>query len=405
MALTGRISWFTLDNVPARFGGMWLGKDATHVVVRFHILQNPDGREFIMRTDVKLGIITSMVVVFAAGGYFLFRGDSQAPIPIVDKSSPTAPKSAAKPPAGKLPVTNPSRQVNSTKDAPARTNQPVNREPKVAGKPAERPSMTTPKERTPVMQPSAEPMATGPTIPVYRGPIVEPKADPQTAPPIPAPSPAERTSLAERSSDSIPGAVTSREPDTGHTSRTLMAGNDPAKPAPTTPADATALTSPATGTPIAATKPLPSGAPSQGKVDLGKAAVDTHRVQPGDSLASLAQTYYGNAKYANFLFESNPEISDPARLALGVTIKIPPLPQDIDARMANAAGSKKVPATTVNTAGKRTYKVKPGDSFYKIAKEQLGNAERWKELLALNKALVHGDPSSLQPGQTLVLPD
>jgi nucleoid-associated protein YgaU len=49
--------------------------------------------------------------------------------------------------------------------------------------------------------------------------------------------------------------------------------------------------------------------------------------------------------------------------------------------------------------------VKSGDSFYKIAKEQLGNAERWKELLALNKTLVNGDPSSLQPGQTLVLPD
>jgi len=62
-------------------------------------------------------------------------------------------------------------------------------------------------------------------------------------------------------------------------------------------------------------------------------------------------------------------------------------------------------ASTGSAAGKRTYKVKSGDSFYKIAKEQLGNAERWKELLALNKTLVNGDPSSLQPGQTLVLPD
>jgi nucleoid-associated protein YgaU len=49
--------------------------------------------------------------------------------------------------------------------------------------------------------------------------------------------------------------------------------------------------------------------------------------------------------------------------------------------------------------------VKSGDSFYKIAKEQLGNAERWKELLDLNKTLVHGDPTQLQPGQTLVLPN
>ena len=355
-----------------------------------------------MRTDVKLGIVTSMVVVLVAGGYFLFHSDSQAPIPIADKASPTATKTAAKPPAGKQPVINPSRQVTSSKDAAGRTNLPVNRDPKVATKPADRPPVATPKE-----------------IPVYKtGPVVEAKSDPQTAPPITVPSPAERTSLAERSLDStpttpvtspagavpssVPGAVTSREPDMGHTSRTLMAGNEPAKSAPTTPADSAAPTSPAPGTPIVATKPQPSGAPSEVKLDQGKAAVDTHRVQPGDSLASLAQTYYGNAKYAKFLAESNSGINDPAKLALGATVKIPPLPQDVDTRMANAAPAK---APAAAATGKRTYKVKTGDSFYKIAKEQLGNAERWKELLALNKTLVHGDPTQLQPGQTLVLPD
>lgn len=350
-----------------------------------------------MRTDVKLGIVTSMAVVLAAGGYFMFRGDPQAPIPIADKASPTAPKTAAKSPAGKQPATNLPRQVNSSKDAAGRTNLPVNRDPKVATKPAERPSVATPKE-----------------IPVYKGPVVEAKSDPQTAPPITAPSLAERTSLAERSPDSppatpvslpvtnVPGAMTARESEAGHTSRTLMAGKEPAKPFPTTPAESAALTSPASVTPIAATKPQPSSEPSQPKGDLGKAAVDTHRVQPGDSLASLAQTYYGNAKYANFLAESNPGISDPARLALGATVKIPPLPSDIDTRMANAAPAKASPSAAT---GKRTYKVKSGDSFYKIAKEQLGNAERWKELLDLNKTLVHGDPTQLQPGQTLVLPD
>jgi len=361
-----------------------------------------------MRTDVKLGIVTSMAVVLVAGGYFLFRGDSQAPIPIADKASPTAPKSAAKPPAGKQPATNPSRQVNASKDAPARTSAPVNREPKVAAKPTERLPVTAPKERTPITQPTSEPVATGPTIPVYRGSVStgEPKSDPQITPPITAPSPAERTSLADRSPEStptnsisppavivpsaVPGVVASREPDTGHTSRTLIAGNDPAQPTPATPVLA---------------KPQPSGAPPESKLDLGKSAVDTHRVQPGDSLAALAQTYYGNAKYAGFLAESNPGISDPAKLALGATVKIPPLPSDIDTRMANAAPAKSVPASTGSAAGKRTYKVKSGDSFYKIAKEQLGNAERWKELLALNKTLVNGDPSSLQPGQTLVLPD
>lgn len=348
-----------------------------------------------MRTDVKLGIVTSMAVVLVAGGYFLFRGDAQAPISIADNALPTVPKSVAKPPAGKQPVTNPSRQVTSSKDAAGRTNLPVNRDPKVAAKPTERTPVTTPRE-----------------IPVNKGPLVELKPDPQITPPITAPSqaerssPAERTTLAERSTDStptpsvsspaampsavpgaVPSVVPSREPDTGHTSRTLIAGNDPAKPAPTAPI---------------VEKPQPSSTPLETKLDLGKAAADTHRIQPGDSLASLAQTYYGNAKYAGFLAESNPGIIDPAKLALGATVKIPPLPSDIDTRMANAVSAKAPPSAAT---GKRTYKVKSGDSFYKIAKEQLGNAERWKELLALNKTLVNGDPTALQPGQTLVLPD
>jgi nucleoid-associated protein YgaU len=182
-----------------------------------------------------------------------------------------------------------------------------------------------------------------------------------------------------------------------------MAGNEPPKPAPTTPVESPTLGSLTTASPAVASKAQPSGSPSEAKPELHKAAVDTHRVQPGDSFASLAQAYYGNAKYAKFLADSNPEVADPAKLALGVTVKIPPLPADIDSKVASTAPTK-TPAATA-AAGKRTYKVKPGDSLYRIAKDQLGNAERWKELLALNKAVIHGDPTQLQPGQTLVLPD
>lgn len=335
-----------------------------------------------MRTDVKLGIITSMVVVLAAGGYFLFRGDSQAPIPIADKTPPTALKTAAKPPVGKQPSTNPSRQVISSKDIPARANLPVNHDPKVAAKPAERPPVTIPKERTPVTQPIAEP-------------FVERAPDP--SPPTPINSPAGAV-------PAVPGVAASGDPDAGHISRTLMAGNEPVKPAPTTPvAESSATPSPAPAPPTVATNPPPSSTPLETKPDLSKAAVDTHRVQPGDSFATLAQTYYGNAKYAKFLAESNPGVSDPARLPLGSTVKVPPLPSDINTRLANAAPAEKAPPAAAS--GKKTYKVKSGDSFYRIAKDQLGNAERWKELLALNKTLVHGDPTALQPGQTLVLPD
>jgi nucleoid-associated protein YgaU len=55
-------------------------------------------------------------------------------------------------------------------------------------------------------------------------------------------------------------------------------------------------------------------------------------------------------------------------------------------------------------SGQRNYQVKAGDSFYKIAKEQLGDSSRWKELFQLNKDRVGGDPTNLRVGQTVILP-
>jgi nucleoid-associated protein YgaU len=364
-----------------------------------------------MRTDVKLGVVVSMVVVLVAGGYFLFRGKSEAPIAITDGSSPSAAKVAAKAPAGKQPPTGAGRQLSSSKDAASRSGLPINpgsRDVKLATKPADRPPIAPPRERPPAVQPMLEPMASAPTTFPNKPATMEPKTEPPVSPPVTAPAMAERS--IERPPVVLPASASpspapTGTPDSAFTSRTLMAGNDPPKPAPTTPVESPTLGSPTPASPLAASKPQPIASPVDSKSELAKAAVDTHRVQPGDSLASLAQTYYGNAKYAKFLAESNPGITDPTKLALGQTVKIPPLPADIDSKLANAAPAKTTTPATTAAGGKRTYKVKSGDSFYKIAKDQLGNAERWKELLALNKTLVHGDPTALQPGQTLVLPD
>ena len=364
-----------------------------------------------MRTDVKLGVVVSMGVVLVAGGYFLFRVKSEAPIPIADGSSPSAAKVAAKLPAGKQPPTGAGRQVNSSKDAASRSGLPINpgpRDVKLATKPADHPPVAPPKERPPAAQPISEPIASATAAFPNKPTTTEPKAEPPVSPPATAPAVAERSierPPAAPPSSASPSPTPTGTPDSAFTSRTLMAGNDPPKPTPLTPAESSALGSPTPASPVAASKPQPTASPVDSKSELAKAAVDTHRVQPGDSLASLAQTYYGNAKYAKFLAESNPGITDPAKLALGQTVKIPPLPADIDSKLANAAPAKTTTPATTTTGGKRTYKVKSGDSFYRIAKDQLGNAERWKELLALNKTLVHGDPTALQPGQTLVLPD
>lgn len=51
-----------------------------------------------------------------------------------------------------------------------------------------------------------------------------------------------------------------------------------------------------------------------------------------------------------------------------------------------------------------TYEVEAGDYLWKIAKEQLGDANRWTEIYELNKEEIGDNPNLLQPGLELQLP-
>lgn len=64
--------------------------------------------------------------------------------------------------------------------------------------------------------------------------------------------------------------------------------------------------------------------------------------------------------------------------------------------------SKKKPKKAVQ----RTYKVKRGDSYYKIAQKQLGRGSRWPEIWKLNKKSnkKFRNPNRLMPGWVLKMP-
>ena len=49
------------------------------------------------------------------------------------------------------------------------------------------------------------------------------------------------------------------------------------------------------------------------------------------------------------------------------------------------------------------YEVQPGDSLSKIAKEKLGDINRWQEIFEANKDQIK-DPNLIQVGQKLVIP-
>lgn len=52
----------------------------------------------------------------------------------------------------------------------------------------------------------------------------------------------------------------------------------------------------------------------------------------------------------------------------------------------------------------KTYTVKLGDSLFAIAKMQLGDGSRWKELFALNSSIIGKKPELIYAGTKLVMP-
>ncbi|MEU8434332.1 LysM domain-containing protein [Streptomyces sp. NPDC029216] len=78
----------------------------------------------------------------------------------------------------------------------------------------------------------------------------------------------------------------------------------------------------------------------------------------------------------------------------------PAAPSDMSA----AHKAVPVPPKPAPAAKKRTYTVKPGDSLSAIARRELGNEARWRELYAMNRGVIGANPDLIHPGQVLTLP-
>ncbi len=120
------------------------------------------------------------------------------------------------------------------------------------------------------------------------------------------------------------------------------------------------------------------------------AEVKTHVVAAGETLGEISMKHYGTSKYWKKIAEANKV--DAADLKVGQKLTIPVVEKPA---ATPAPGSEPVVA-----AGEHTYKIKRDDSYYSIAKRELGNASRWKEIEKLNNI-----PSEeLRVGQTIKLP-
>ncbi|MEG2804888.1 LysM peptidoglycan-binding domain-containing protein [Stenotrophomonas sp.] len=84
----------------------------------------------------------------------------------------------------------------------------------------------------------------------------------------------------------------------------------------------------------------------------------------------------------------------------GVTSSVDTTAQKVE--KADFSGVTSSVDTTAEKVG-GSYTVQKGDSLSKIAKQELGDANAWKQIFEANRDVL-GDPDKIFPGQTLKLP-
>ncbi len=112
-----------------------------------------------------------------------------------------------------------------------------------------------------------------------------------------------------------------------------------------------------------------------------------HVVARGDTLGEISQEYYGTSTKWRAIRDANDV--DPIALVEGTRLKIPAL----SGVVADAMQGQRID-------GGRRYVVKRGESYWTIARDVLGNAQRFRELVGLNDI----DPYALMPGDVISLP-
>jgi nucleoid-associated protein YgaU len=158
------------------------------------------------------------------------------------------------------------------------------------------------------------------------------------------------------------------------------------------------------------------------KPDLPKVYI----VQAGDNLAKIAQNFYGAAignKTINVMriFEANRKLlKSPDDISVGQKLIIPLLQDKAKSvfngglfeRIKSIGRTRSSTTTPTKTPAKprpkppaarptRQYVVRDGDSLWKIADKQLGDKERFREIIKLNAL---DDEDYLSVGQRLIIP-
>lgn len=163
---------------------------------------------------------------------------------------------------------------------------------------------------------------------------------------------------------------------------------------------------------------------------LRSKAMTVHKVALGETLSSIVAAHYGSRsqKYVDAVVHANRSVlSNPDVLPSGIELQIPVF-NDGSAREATRARASEAPAKKAGSAPAtkgtrdearpipqrreakpspigvtRWYQVKKNDRFVSIAREQLGDAARWREVYEMNRDKFP-DPERIREGVRIKLP-
>ncbi len=122
----------------------------------------------------------------------------------------------------------------------------------------------------------------------------------------------------------------------------------------------------------------------------------THTVRSGDTLATISRMYFGDDAFASVIRNANRDIENWGALPIGKRLRIP----------ENAEKPAVVPPRRENEKPKipTSYSVESGDSLIAISRAIYGDGSKWWAIHARNKDQIGDDPGALKVGMVLVLP-
>lgn len=117
----------------------------------------------------------------------------------------------------------------------------------------------------------------------------------------------------------------------------------------------------------------------------------TYIVKAGDTLSSIAESWFGEAARWDLIHRANPSLSNPDRLLPGQSLRLPARDAQRDrARPREDDGG--------------TYTVRSGETLCSIAQALLGSEAHWRLIYEANREAIGPNPDAITAGMKLTIP-